>query len=250
MLKRFKEIFNSQQFQPTLAGIFLNPFYFLRKGLLKGIKKNKKYIKGIVLDFGCGSKPYKNLFNFEKYIGLDIGESGHNHYQEEIDLFYDGKKIPFGDKYFDSIFSSEVLEHIFNLNEIFIELNRVLKTKGYFLFTIPFAWDEHEIPYDFARYTSYGINFILKKYGFNIIKLEKSTNYVETVFQICAAYICQYILPKNKYINFLLTIFLIAPINLLGLLFSLILPKSYSYYNNIIIVSQKTSDIVKKINVE
>ena len=57
ILKKFKEIFNTQQFQPTFLGIFLNPFYFLRRGLLREIKKNKEFIKGIVLDFGCGSKP-------------------------------------------------------------------------------------------------------------------------------------------------------------------------------------------------
>tara|TARA_B110000971_G_scaffold162379_1_gene166021 strand:- start:1316 stop:1462 length:147 start_codon:yes stop_codon:yes gene_type:complete len=39
---------------------------------------------------------------------------------------YDGKKLPFKDSSFDYIFLSEVLEHVFNINEIMSELNRVL----------------------------------------------------------------------------------------------------------------------------
>ncbi len=87
MLRKVKEIFSKQQFQPTFIGIFLNPFYFLRKGLFEVIKKYKDYRNGVVLDFGCGSKPYKDLFNYKKYIGLDIEQSGHDHKNEQIDVF-------------------------------------------------------------------------------------------------------------------------------------------------------------------
>lgn len=239
MLKRFKEIFNKQQFQPTFIGIFLNPFYFLRKGLLKGIKKNKKYIKGIVLDFGCGSKPYKDLFNFEKYIGLDIEKSGHDHCGEKIDVFYDGKKIPFEDEYFDSIFSSEVLEHVVNIDEILRELYRVLKKNSYMLITVPFIWDEHEVPYDFSRFTSYGIISLFEKHNFKVINISKSTNNIETIYQMINAYIYQHILPKNKYWKFILTFFLISPINILVILLSKILPEKQSFYNNNIILVKK-----------
>jgi len=53
------------------------------------------FLSGKLLDFGCGRKPYKHLFSFDEYIGLDIVESGHNHEDEEIDVYYDGTKIPF-----------------------------------------------------------------------------------------------------------------------------------------------------------
>jgi len=56
-------------------------------------------MNGIMLDFGCGSKPYKELFSVDKYIGLDIEKSGHNHKEEPIDFYYDGKTIPFKNEY-------------------------------------------------------------------------------------------------------------------------------------------------------
>lgn len=49
-----------------------------------------------------------------------------------VDIFYDGKKNPFDEGYFDSIFSSEVFEHVPDLVVILNELNRVLKQGGGF----------------------------------------------------------------------------------------------------------------------
>lgn len=95
------------------------------------IKSYSQYLSGKVLDFGCGSKPYKNFFDkCEQYIGCDIEVSGHSHDNENIDFYYNGKTLPFNDQEFDWIFSSEVFEHIFNLEEILSELNRVLVHEG------------------------------------------------------------------------------------------------------------------------
>src|SRR5437773_3335923 len=105
-----------------------NAFYFIRNALYKKVKQYAPALKGRLLDFGCGSKPYQSLFaNVTEYIGVDYNSPGHSHANEQIDVFYDGKKIPFPDEYFDSVFSSEVFEHIFNLEEIIPEIKRVMK---------------------------------------------------------------------------------------------------------------------------
>ena len=72
-----------------------------------------------------------------------------------------------------------------------------------------------------------------------MIKLDKSTSYVETVFQMLSAYVYQNVLPKNNYIRILLTPVVIAPINITGLLFGYILPKNHNFYHNNIVVAQK-----------
>ena len=82
---------------------FTNAFYFIRKGLFTGVKDNAPLLRGSVLDFGCGAKPYRHLFtNASSYIGLDIEKSGHSHEDEQIDVYYDGKIIPFGNEHFDN----------------------------------------------------------------------------------------------------------------------------------------------------
>jgi len=84
------------------------------------------------------------------------------------------------------------------------------------LITVPFVWDEHEIPYDFERYTSYGIKHLLENHGFEIVNLMKTTNYIETIIQMLCAYISQHIFRKNI-VKILLNPLLISPIMILGI---------------------------------
>lgn len=239
MIPELKRLYNKSLFQPTFFGLFFNPFFIIRRGLFRRISEMQGYMHGRLLDFGCGSKPYRSLFRVTAYIGTDIEESGHDHHNEEIDVYYDGKTLPFDDASFDCIFSSEVFEHIFNLPEILGELYRVLKPGGNMLITVPFVWDEHEIPYDFARYTSFGIRHILTEKGFTVIRETKTTNYVATLCQMWAAYVYQHIFPKNKIARIALTPLFITPITLCGLIISSLLPTNFNFFHNNVLVVQK-----------
>ncbi len=149
----------SYPFNPNIT----YPAYLTRNRLLVKLSALAPKLKGKLLDFGCGSKPYRAIFSVDEYIGLDFENPGHPHLNEQIDVFYNGKNIPFQDGHFDAIFSSEVFEHIFNLEDILGELNRVLKKGGLMLITCPFSICEHEVPNDFARYSSYSIKYLLEK---------------------------------------------------------------------------------------
>src|SRR5947209_959521 len=118
-------------FKPSIT----QPHYLIRNRLLEAISLIAAQLKGRLMDFGCGQTPYKSLFTVEEYIGVDYDNPGHSHINESIDVYYDGKTLPFENDYFDSVFSSEVFEHIFNLPDILKELNRVLKNDGLMLIT-------------------------------------------------------------------------------------------------------------------
>jgi SAM-dependent methyltransferase len=237
-----KVIFSNESFDPGwLIGIWINPAFIVRRALLKGVKDiSSKFLNGKLLDVGCGSKPYEHLFKVEEYIGIDVKVSGHNHKFSKIDKFYDGLLIPFDDNEFDWVFSSEVFEHVFDLDGLLKEINRVLRSGGKLAFTCPFVWEEHEQPYDYARYTSFALIDMMKKNGFEVESLQKSTSYFETVMQMLAMYVYQCCLPKNPYIKILLTALFVAPFNIIGCLLGKILPSGENFYhNNIIIVVKK-----------
>jgi SAM-dependent methyltransferase len=199
MLKKLKQIYTDEQFNPKILGLFINPFYFDRKGLYQNVSELIPKLNGNLLDIGCGTKPYKSLCkNVKEYIGLEIDDEGNRQHQYS-DIFYDGKTIPCKDKEFDSILSSQVFEHVFNPNDFLKEINRVTKMGGVFLMTVPFVWDEHEQPYDYARYSSFGLNYILKENGFEIIEHRKSNNGLEVIFQLINAYIYKVTLTKYIY---------------------------------------------------
>jgi SAM-dependent methyltransferase len=224
--------------------IFRQPFFLIRKGIEKDIALLSKKVDGKLLDFGCGSKPYQKYFNHvSQYIGLDIEQSGHTHQNEQIDVFYDGKVIPFSDSHFDAVFSSEVFEHVFNIDEVLQEVKRVLKPDGKLLLSCPFSWPEHEVPYDFARYSSYGIKSVIERNGFEIIEQKKTGHFLEVLFQYLIFYIFCFIPKKPAFIYFILHQILILPLLLIAIIISTILPKKIKrkdlYFNNVLLVKNR-----------
>lgn len=242
MLKKLKKLYTGEQFNPKLLGVFINPFYFARKGLYQNVSGLISKLNGRLLDVGCGTKPYKDICNVDEYIGLEIDAVG-NRCNSYADVFYDGKTIPFEDKKFDSILSNQVFEHVFNPDEFLKEINRVTKIDGVFLMTVPFVWDEHEQPYDYARYSSFGLKYVLSKSGFKMIEHRKSNNGVGVIFQLINTYLYKVVITRNMYVNILLTIILMAPINIVGLVLSKILPKNDDLYLDNIVLSKKIKDV-------
>ena len=240
MISSLKKRLRKEAFITSSLSIVINPVYIIRNGLYKAISNIAPNITGNVLDFGCGSKPYESLFvNANSYVGVDIEVSGHNHKDSKVDYFYDGKILPFNDAIFDAIVCFEVFEHVFNIEEVLAEIHRVLKPNGQLLISIPFAWDEHEIPYDFARYTSFGITHILNKNNFEVVKLSKTTTYILAVFQMLIAYLCQYALPKGRLTGRISQLIVIFPLNVLALLLNALLPKRYEYFCNNVVLATK-----------
>jgi len=228
----------SKDFHPG----FSHRFYFIRKGLFAAISKHAPSLSGKLLDFGCGSKPYRSLFNVEEYIGLDFEKTGHDHSNEQIDVFYDGKTIPFPDDHFDSILCSEVIEHLFDLPHTLAEMNRVLKKEGKILVTCPFVWNEHEAPYDYARYTQYALRDMFEKKGFRIIEYSKQGNFVEAITQVRVLYFLQWaesFLSKLSFPGRFIQKSMVFLMNGWGAVKSRIFPTRYDFYLSNIIVAEK-----------
>lgn len=236
---RLRDIYLHSAFFPGIVGLFINPFYFARKGLAKHISELAVHITGKTLDIGCGSKPYMSLYKSSEYVGLEI-DTPENRSSKNADYFYDGEHFPFDDASFDSIVANEVFEHVFNPAQFLTETARVLKPGGTVLMTMPFVWDEHEQPYDFARYSSFGIRSLLEQNGFSIVEQRKSTDDIRVIFQLLNTYIFKKTVTKNGWLNVLLTMTLMAPFNILGELLSFITPRNADLYLDNIVLAQKS----------
>lgn len=64
------------------------------------------------------------------------------------------------------------LEHLEWPRESVLEMFRVLKPGGKIFITVPMAQGEHQVPYDFFRYTSYGLKSILTHTGFSDVEIK------------------------------------------------------------------------------
>lgn len=232
-----------EEFAPRWYSVFFNPFYILRSKLYRAIVRQSHYIKGDVLDFGCGSKPYVSIFNYNTYTGLDYDtEISAGNRNLAADVFYDGKTIPFADNHFDSVFTTEVLEHVFNPDEILPEIYRVMKPGAHMLLSCPFFWPEHEQPYDYARYSSFALKHLVQKHGFEVVEYEKTGSYWDCMLQGMVVYANAFIPHRPKLLEAILFTIFITPGMLIGMALSAILParvkRSDFYLNNVIVVKK------------
>ena len=80
MLSTIKNIIQKEKFSPSFLGFFINYNFLLRKGLKKAISNNSNKLNGVLVDFGCGSKPYKKYFTSVNPFGYFFFASLHvNH---------------------------------------------------------------------------------------------------------------------------------------------------------------------------
>ena len=129
----------------------------------------KKYSNGNLLDIGCGNKPYEKEFEglIDKYVGCDVIQSSQN----KVDILCHANKIPLEDTSFDTLFSTQTIEHVEDHHGLVNEAYRLLKKDGYFIVSGPMYWPLHEQPYDFFRFTKYGFKYVLEKSGFEVVEI-------------------------------------------------------------------------------
>lgn len=226
------------QFAPSRLGIFVNPYYFARRGLYLAMRGWGKELGGKLLDVGCGSKPYRELCRATEYIGLEI-DSPEARARGYADFFYQGDAFPFPDASFDSALANQVLEHVFQPEAFVAEIRRVLKPGGKVLLTVPFVWEEHEQPRDFARYTSFGLRALLERNGFEILVQEKSVTGARALLQVKAGCLFRAWGGKNNYWNFALTLALIAPLQILGRIIAALLPAYPEIYLDNVVLARR-----------
>lgn len=86
------------------------------------------------------------------------------------DLIHDLEKpLPFPDTTFDGVLLLNVLEHIFNYQQLLAESARVLKPGGHVVIVVPFFFPVHPSPRDYWRFTGDALMKILADAGFKDI---------------------------------------------------------------------------------
>ncbi len=123
--------------------------------------------KGVLLDYGCGGQPYRELFagKVTRYIGADVAEADNT----TIDLKIEpNRSIPLPAASVDTILSNQTLEHVPDADFYLAECERLLRRDGVLILTAPMQWRHHEVPYDYFRFTKYGLIELLSRHGFEV----------------------------------------------------------------------------------
>jgi SAM-dependent methyltransferase len=116
-----------------------------------------------VVDLGCGSRPYEDLFRTEgcDYVGCDIDGN-------PSVLIRPGKPVAMPSAAADGVVSFQVLEHVWDLDWYLGECRRLLTPDGWLLLTTHGAWLYHPHPTDYRRWTRTGLLKELEVRGFTV----------------------------------------------------------------------------------
>lgn len=134
-------------------------------------------IRGHLYDLGCGEMPYKEwLLNYaDAYTGVDWGSTLH---ELRADILADlNKPLPIKAEVADTVISLSVMEHLREPQVFLSEANRILKRGGTIIVQVPFMWWVHEAPYDYYRYTRFGLQYLFEKVGFIDVQVYPQTGF-------------------------------------------------------------------------
>lgn len=130
----------------------------------------RQHAKGDLLDVGAGDVPYREYFSdrVNLYHTVDYEKR-----IDDIDFEADAQDMSGvidSDRY-DTVLLLEVLEHVPNPFKVVGELYRVLRKDGKVILSVPHLSRLHEEPYDFYRYTKYGLRHLFEEAGFSEVEI-------------------------------------------------------------------------------
>jgi SAM-dependent methyltransferase len=127
---------------------------------------------GKFLDMACGNC---QLMDYAKSLGCEATGTDIKPQRKDVIKHDLNKKLPFADRSFDIVSCIDSIEHVVNVSRVFTEANRVLKSRGIFIVTVPNTrWykNHHHVSYFTYRYMLQ----LIKYSGFRI---EEERHYVE-----------------------------------------------------------------------
>jgi SAM-dependent methyltransferase len=132
------------------------------------LHRNESLVRGRLLDVGCGNRPYAGWYESlaTSVVATDVLP------RPGIDVSTFAERLPFRAGAFDTVLMTEVLEHVPDTDAAVAELARVVRQGGHLLVTVPFLYPTHEPPYDFRRFTHFGLRDVLERNGFEVLSLD------------------------------------------------------------------------------
>ncbi len=123
-----------------------------------------QYASGVVLDIGCADGYAAGLVGDNcKYIGIDYLYTATSMYMTRPEVFADAQELPIKSESIDTVLLLDVLEHLPRPAACLQEIRRVLKENGKLIIQVPFLYPIHDAPFDYCRWTEYGLAELCKQ---------------------------------------------------------------------------------------
>ena len=150
----------------------------------------RTHARGRLLDLGCGKVPLFELYRDYITENICVDWAGSFHESKHLDYEFDlNHEIPLPDNQFDTILAADVLEHIANPDCFWHEMARLVKPGGKIILGVPFLYQIHEAPYDFARYSEFRLSLFCEQHRLKVVSLEPYGGSIEVIFDMIAKHL-------------------------------------------------------------
>ena len=149
-----------------------DPAYLHLRSLFADLKHASRYARGRLLDIGCGNKPYAGMFasRVSEHVGCDVVQSS----ESRVDFICPATALMVDDSSYDTVLATQVIEHVADHRAMLCEAFRALKDNGVLILSGPMYWPLHEEPYDYFRFTEYGLRYLVESIGFVVVEIKQN----------------------------------------------------------------------------
>ena len=143
----------------------------------------------LILDCGCGKKPYFPFFKNSSflYVGIDLKRSKH------VDVVGDVQKLPFKSCLFDAVLCTQVMQDVIHPKMLLEEIHRVLKDQGFLFLSTPGVWPVQD-DFQLWRWTDLGLKKMLDR--FSEVKIYECGGNITSLFQLI-----NFCVPEIRYVS-------------------------------------------------
>ena len=193
---------------PFPSTTVLDPYFLYQFHFNRNLRAVAPSVGGLVVDIGCGRKPYRGFLTCDRYVGVDLPyySGGMQDVSPAADAYGDAVALPLRDVVADAVVAFQVLEHTPKPREVIKEAYRVLKPRGALLLTVPQSYPIHGEPHDYFRYTAYGIRHLLEEAGFRVVSIRQNGHFGSYMGLMLNKYLFQHFAEFRS--NYLLKAFL------------------------------------------
>lgn len=192
--------------------------------------------EGWVLDAGAGEGRFQQYFAHTRYVGVDVAIGSTDWDYSNLDVIADLMNLPFPFSTFDAVVCTQVLEHVPEPSRVLREIARVLKPGGRLYLSAPQSWHQHQKPYDYYRYTSFGLRYLVEQSGLSVESIQPLGGY----FWFLSFQLQNLIYWTFSFTNYGRKWFTWPLRGILGLVFQLLLPLPLFYLDSLDHVQDET----------
>ena len=140
--------------------------------IIRSLERARGHACGVLLDVGCGSKPFSGLFagRVTRYLGTDLKASRFLG-AARLDAFARAEALPFRAGSMDTVLGLSMLTYLPEPRLMLEEARRVLRPGGMLILEFTQMAPLHDPPHDYFRFTRHGAAWLLERAGFDVVEV-------------------------------------------------------------------------------